>query len=62
METDIFLCKKVRVYLVLRMTQNEKAELTILSEKGQVVIPAQIRSRLGLEPQTKFLVMNATIQ
>ncbi len=38
------------------MAQNEKAELTILSEKGQVVIPAKIRSRLGLKPKTKFLV------
>ena len=38
------------------MTPNEKAELTILSEKGQVVIPAKIRSRMGLKPKTKFLV------
>ncbi|MGA2385498.1 MAG: AbrB/MazE/SpoVT family DNA-binding domain-containing protein [Candidatus Bathyarchaeia archaeon] len=38
------------------MGQNEKAELTILSEKGQVVIPAKIRSRMGLKPKTKFLV------
>jgi AbrB family looped-hinge helix DNA binding protein len=38
------------------MAQNEKAELTILSEKGQVVIPAKIRYRMGLKPKTKFLV------
>jgi AbrB family looped-hinge helix DNA binding protein len=38
------------------MTQSEKAELTILSQKGQVVIPAKIRSRMGLRPKTKFLV------
>lgn len=38
------------------MAQHEKAELTILSEKGQVVIPAKIRSRMGLKPKTKFLV------
>jgi AbrB family looped-hinge helix DNA binding protein len=38
------------------MSQNENAELTILSEKGQVVIPAKIRSRMGLKPKTKFLV------
>jgi AbrB family looped-hinge helix DNA binding protein len=38
------------------MTQNEKADLTILSEKGQVVIPAKIRLKLGLKPKTKFLV------
>ena len=38
------------------MTQKENAELTILSEKGQVVIPAKIRSKMGLKPKTKFLV------
>ena len=38
------------------MAQNEKAELTILSEKGQVVIPAKIRSKMGLKAKTKFLV------
>jgi len=38
------------------MTQSEKTELTILSQKGQVVIPARIRSRMGLKPKTKFLV------
>jgi AbrB family looped-hinge helix DNA binding protein len=40
----------------ISMAQNEKAELTILSEKGQVVIPAKIRSKMGLKPKTKFLV------
>jgi AbrB family looped-hinge helix DNA binding protein len=38
------------------MSKNEKAELTILSEKGQVVIPSKIRSKMGLKPKTKFLV------
>jgi AbrB family looped-hinge helix DNA binding protein len=38
------------------MARSEKADLTILSEKGQVVIPAKIRSRMGLKPKTKFLV------
>lgn len=38
------------------MAQNEKTDLTILSEKGQVVIPAKIRSHMGLKPKTKFLV------
>lgn len=38
------------------MSQNENAELTILSEKGQVVIPARIRSKMGLKAKTKFLV------
>src|SRR4030042_853994 len=40
----------------MQMAQNEKAELTILSEKGQIVIPARIRSRMGLKAKTKFLV------
>jgi AbrB family looped-hinge helix DNA binding protein len=38
------------------MAQNEKADITILSEKGQVVIPQAIRKKLGLEPKTKLLV------
>ena len=38
------------------MSPSEKVDLTILSEKGQVVIPAKIRSRMGLKPKTKFLV------
>ena len=38
------------------MSRSEKAELTILSEKGQVVIPAKIRSHMGLKAKTKFLV------
>ena len=38
------------------MVQNDSAELTILSEKGQVVIPAKIRLKMGLKPKTKFLV------
>jgi AbrB family looped-hinge helix DNA binding protein len=38
------------------MARNEKAELTVLSEKGQIVIPAKIRLRMGLKPKTKFLV------
>ncbi|NLF87782.1 AbrB/MazE/SpoVT family DNA-binding domain-containing protein [Candidatus Bathyarchaeota archaeon] len=38
------------------MVRSKKAELTILSEKGQVVIPSNIRSNMGLKPKTKFLV------
>ena len=38
------------------MSRSEKADLTILSEKGQVVIPAKIRTHMGLKPKTKFLV------
>ena len=38
------------------MAQNENADLKILSGKGQFVIPARIRSGMGLKAKTKFLV------
>lgn len=38
------------------MTQNEKADITVVSEKGQVVIPQTIRKKLGIGPKTKLLI------
>src|ERR1700690_4165432 len=38
------------------MAQNEKADVTVLSEKGQVVIPQNIRKKLGIGPRTKLLI------
>ena len=38
------------------MAQNEKADVTVVSEKGQVVIPQTIRKKLGIGPKTKLLV------
>ncbi len=38
------------------MVQSEKADVTVVSDKGQVVIPQNIRKRLGIEPKTKLLV------
>ena len=38
------------------MTQKEKADITIVSEKGQVVIPQTIRKKLGIKPKTKLLI------
>lgn len=35
----------------------EEAEITVLGEKGQIVIPKEIRDELKLEPKTKFLVI-----
>ena len=36
--------------------QNEKADITVVSEKGQVVIPKTIRKKLGIGPKTKLLI------
>jgi len=33
-----------------------EADVTVLGEKGQVVIPKRVRERLKLTPKTKFLV------
>ena len=38
------------------MAQNEKAEITVVSEKGQVVIPQTIRKKLGIGPKTKLII------
>jgi AbrB family looped-hinge helix DNA binding protein len=32
-------------------------EVTVIGERGQVVIPKQVRMRLGLKPRTKLLVV-----
>jgi AbrB family looped-hinge helix DNA binding protein len=34
----------------------EKADVTVVSSKGQVVIPQEIRRRLGITAKTKLLV------
>jgi len=34
----------------------EDPEITTMSEKGQVVIPQEIRKYLGIKPKTKFVV------
>jgi AbrB family looped-hinge helix DNA binding protein len=38
------------------MVKNEQADITVVSGKGQVVIPHAIRQKLGIGPKTKLLV------
>ncbi|MFY3740846.1 MAG: AbrB family looped-hinge helix DNA binding protein [Candidatus Nitrosomirales archaeon] len=38
------------------MAKYEEAEVTVVSGKGQVVIPQSIRQKLGIGPKTKLLV------
>jgi len=34
----------------------EEPDVAVVSEKGQVVIPAYLRNRFGIKPRTKLLV------
>jgi len=38
------------------MARREKPDVTVVSGKGQVVIPQNIREKLGIGPKTKLLV------
>ena len=36
--------------------QSADADITIVSDKGQIVIPAYMRDKLGLKPRSRLLV------
>jgi AbrB family looped-hinge helix DNA binding protein len=38
------------------MARREKPDVTVVSGKGQVVIPQTIRKKLGWDPKTKLLI------
>ncbi len=38
------------------MTTTEKPDIVVVSSKGQVVIPQDIRRKLGIDPESKLLV------
>ncbi len=38
------------------MANYEEADVTVVSGKGQVVIPQSLRVKLGIKPKTKLLV------
>ncbi|HZW54843.1 MAG TPA: AbrB/MazE/SpoVT family DNA-binding domain-containing protein [Nitrososphaerales archaeon] len=45
------------------MAQSEEPDVIVVSDKGQVVIPAHLRNKLGLKPRSKLVAygMNDTI-
>ncbi|MEW5840978.1 MAG: AbrB/MazE/SpoVT family DNA-binding domain-containing protein [Thermoproteota archaeon] len=38
------------------MEKQDEMDITIVSDKGQIVIPAALRNRFGLKPRSKLLV------
>jgi len=44
------------MHVVKAMANYEKPDVTVVSSKGQVVIPRTIRQRLRIKPKSKLLV------
>jgi AbrB family looped-hinge helix DNA binding protein len=42
--------------MVTAMAKYEKPDVTVVSGKGQVVIPQSVRVKLGIKPKTRLLV------
>jgi AbrB family looped-hinge helix DNA binding protein len=38
------------------MEKQDEVDITIVSDKGQIVIPAAMRNRFGLKPRSKLLI------
>ncbi len=42
----------------MRKYEPAEPEVTVVSDKGQIVIPSYLRNKLGLKPRSKLLVYN----
>lgn len=40
----------------MEQQENDEPDITIVSDKGQIVIPASIRNKFGIKPRSKLLV------
>jgi AbrB family looped-hinge helix DNA binding protein len=50
-----YLGKNVRE-LYMAKQDSEELDITIVSDKGQIVIPASMRNKFGIKPRSKLIV------